>query len=128
MALRTNSKKVREKIRKWICDNFDGSGYILENIGDSFNDIAKNIYDVFKSESYEGGNHSRMSESERFVEWCLGLPCVLDTASYCWNGSAVETLGDILEETEKERNRFTETDAEKLFSNLIFREIERAKK
>ena len=58
----------------------------------------------------------------RTNSWCQGLPSVIDTCYY-YNRSAVEDLGDILEETEEERNRYTEQDAERLLSCLIYREI-----
>ena len=56
-----------------------------------------------------------------FVSWCSGLPSMLDTSYYLHR--AVKDLGDILEESEEERARFSETEAETLLSRRIYREI-----
>ena len=51
------------------------------------------------------------------------LPTVLDRSYYL--NSAVEMLGDILEETSAERAKYTEEQAERLFSYLIYNEVKR---
>jgi hypothetical protein len=53
------------------------------------------------------------------------LPSVINTLYY-YNRSAITDLGDILEETEDERNRYTESQAEKLLTKLIYRTIQEA--
>ena len=60
------------------------------------------------------------SEIAAFVDWAQGLPSVLDTC-YFYNRSAVDDLGDILEETQEERNKHTETDAEQCLTRLIYK-------
>ena len=60
-----------------------------------------------------------------FIDWCQGLPSVLDTCYY-YNRSAVNDLGDILNQSKREREKFTEEEAEKQLSHLIYRELRRA--
>ena len=62
-----------------------------------------------------------------FADWCAGLPSVLDTL-YFYNRSAVDDLGAILEETEQEKNRYTEQQAEQLLTSLIYRELQKGEK
>lgn len=63
-----------------------------------------------------------MSIQDLFIEWCQGLPSVLDTCYY-YNRSAVDDLASILEQNEQEKSKFTESQAEERLTYLIFREI-----
>lgn len=65
-----------------------------------------------------------MTEQERFEEWAAGLPSILDTCYY-YNRSAVDDLGAILEETDSEKARYTEQQAETRLTYLIYRELVR---
>lgn len=131
--LRTNSKIVRERIQAYIIDNFTmpsdlGFEEVKDPTPDNFKEIAKAIYQVFKLEVYYPESWRMkhgMSEQNAFTDWCQGLPSILDVPYY-YKTSAVNILGDILEETETERNRYTEERAEQLLTYLIYREIERA--
>lgn len=120
--LRSNTKKARENLRNYIIANYDGCGYdkAPENTA-PFAEVAAFILKTQKEEwPHRGGNYQ-----EEFVEWCAGLPSVLDTC-YFYNRSAVDDLGGILEETEEEKARFTEEQAEKMLSRLIYMELKRA--
>ena len=118
--LRSNTKKAKENIRNYIINHFDNDGYDLPTVTD-FNSIAKQIVKTFYDEV---GNHKRYNESwqESFIDWCSGLPSILDTC-YFYNRSAVDDLGAILEETEEEKSKYTEADAEQMLTKLIFREL-----
>ena len=124
--LKTNSKKAIENIHAYVVDNFTPDNYDLEPSND-FATVAKVIYNCFIEEKSGINDWSRVSESVIFADWCAGLPSIFNTCYY-YNRSAVDDLGVILEETEAEKARFTETDAEKLLSSLIFREIKKAVK
>ena len=124
--LKTNSKKARENIHRYIVDNFTPDNYDLEPSND-FATVAKVIYNCFIEEKSGINDWSRVSESVIFADWCAGLPSIFNTCYY-YNRSAVDDLGVILEETEAEKARFTEDDAAKLLSSLIFREIKKAMK
>lgn len=122
--LKTNSKKAIENIRNYIIEIYD---YEAEYEGleepNSFENIAKNIYKVSKVEKYR--NHG--NEQELFINWLQGLPSIIDP-EYYYRVSAVDLLGEILEETENEKVRFTQSQAEEKLSYLIYREIRKAVK
>lgn len=120
--LRTNSKQARENIRQYIIENFTPENYTEENI-QGFENIAKFILDVFKSEYYNVTG--RYTQAEAFTNWCSGLPSVLDTCYY-YNRSAVKDVKNILEETDAEVRKYTEQQAEELLTSLIYRELTRA--
>ena len=124
--LKTNSKKARENIRNYIIDNFTAENY-TDTPPTEWHEIAVFIYDTFRSEKYnclQDYHYYKNSEHYAFREWCQGLPSVLDTCYY-YNRSAVEDLGNILEQTIIERNRYEECEAENLLSTLIYNEIKK---
>lgn len=118
--IRTNSKKARENIREYIRNKYDGESYNFPETTD-FNTIAANILDVFHEEK----PRNKGNEQEIFMEYCAGLPTILDTCYY-YNRSAVDDLGEILEETDEEKAKYSEQDAEKLLTYLIYRELVKA--
>ena len=150
--LRTNTKKAKNNIRNWIIANctFDddfpdyfGFPYLgqyekftelvhnttytngINNV-DLFSVYAPAIYETFREEKgrydkqYQAG---KISEESLFVEWLEGLPGVLDTCTYLLRPNAKTIVAEILEETETERDKYTEREAENLLSYLIYREI-----
>lgn len=122
--LRTNSKKAAENIRAYIVDGFAPEGY-TDNPPQEFPKIAAFILDIFRSEKYhlpEDRRYYHGCELSAFRDWCAGLPSVFDTC-YFYNRSAVDDLGAILEETEQEKARYTEQQAEYLLTDLIYREL-----
>lgn len=127
--LRSNSKKAIENIKKYIVDHFDCSGRDLEKEPETFPEIARFILETCREEKrYSSADRfGNIPTQETFIDWCQGLPSVLDTCYY-YNRSAVTDLGDILEETEAERNKFSEQDAERMLSCLIYRELTHAAK
>lgn len=129
--LKTNSKKARENIRAYIIINFDPSNYDLTQAPESWPEIAAFILETFRTEKYYSLEYMRaanLSEQRVFTEWAAGLPSVLDTC-YFYNRSAVDDLGAILEETESEKAKHSEHDAEICLTHLIYRELlEGAKK
>ena len=116
---KTNSKQARENIRNYIINRFDCSDYSPEKEPEGFTEIAKFILDTFRDEK---NNWQKIPEVELFADWAAGLPSVLDTCYY-YNRSAVDDLGEILNETQAERDKYTEQDAQKLLSSLIYREL-----
>ena len=125
--LKSNSKKAKENIKQYIIDNFTPENY-TDTPPEGFNKIAAFILDTFRSEKYncpEDFQYYKRNEFAAFADWCAGLPSVLDTCYY-YNRSAVDDLAAILEESEKEKQRFTEGEAENLLTTLIYREIKNA--
>ena len=119
--IRSNSKKAVENLKKYIISNYDPSNYGFP-VAVDFSTVAKQIVGCFWSEV---GQYSRKSYQESFVDWCGGLPSILDTCYY-YNRSAVDDLGGILEETEEEKARFDEYKAAEMLSRLIWRELFKA--
>lgn len=119
--LRTTTKKAKENIKKYIVDNFDCSDY-TDNALTEWPSIAEFIIATFREEKPPIGAYARMTEQERFSDWASGLPSVLDCCYY-YNRSAVDDLAEILEETEEEKSKFTEQQAERQLTWLIYREL-----
>lgn len=117
--LRTNNKQVKERIKKWIVENYDGEGYGLE--AKDFKEICKNIKSIFLKEK---SSRRACWCLEDFKEWGAGLPSIIDAWPLLSDG--VDILGDILEETEEERNKYNGNQAWDLMASLIFREIDKA--
>lgn len=122
--LKTNSRKARENIRKYIIDGFMPEGY-TDNPPQKWQGIAAFILDTFRSEKYntiEDYRYYRRNERAVFEDWSAGLPNVLDTY-YFYNRSAVDDLGAVLEATDEEKARYTEEQARKRLTFLIYREL-----
>ena len=125
--LKTNSKQARENVKAYIINNF-----VFEPYGEkveepkTFKDIAIYIMDAFHIEKVKDEKR-KMNIPDLFEEWCQGLPSVLDTCYY-YNRSAVEDLGDILEQTQAERSQYTERQAEHRLTYLIYSELVKAVK
>lgn len=121
--LKTNSKKARENVIRYIMDH-ENTAEITGKDPENFSEAAAAIYADFDRVTNTPINR-RTSMSDRFAEYAAGLPGILDTCYY-YNRSALDDLGGILEETEAEKAKYSETEAEKLLSYLIYREIERS--
>ena len=129
--LRTNSKQAKQNLRAYIVDNFEGGNYspkydyiyTAEEAGKPldtvFSMVAWAVWTEFNHE--KSGDHRNISNQDLFVEWLSGLPS-LNIGDF-WLGTAKADLADILEETESEADRFTDSEAETLLSRLIYREI-----
>lgn len=124
--LKTNSKQAITNIKFYIVDHFDPCGYDFTGEETSFKDVAEYIYNCFIDEKVKFDKR-RMSEKELFFDWCQGLPSILDTCYY-YNRSAVDDLAVILEESDAEKSKYTEQQAEQLLTHLIYREIKKAVK
>lgn len=123
--LRSNSKKALENIRAYILDNFNGDNYGIET-PDNWKEAAKIIWDTFSEEKLiperEYNRRRGYSDQRVFEDWAQGLPSIIDTCYY-YNRSAVDDLAKILEETPEETAKYSEQDAERMLTYLIFREI-----
>ena len=124
--LKTNSKKARENIKNYIIENFTAENY-TDTPPDTWHEIAEFIFNCFRAENGIAKNdfqYYNNNEWKAFLDWAAGLPSVLDTC-YFYNRSAVDDLGNILEETETERKQYAESMAENLLTMLIYNEIKR---
>lgn len=126
--LRINSKKARENIKKFILDNFVNPadlGYEEIETPTNYPETLRAIYKAFTLEKYNcetAKKYYGYNEFLAFRAWLQGLPSIFDAVHY-YRLTAVEVVGDLLEESEEERGRYTEEQAEKLADTLIYNEI-----
>ena len=120
--LKTTCKKALENIRQYILENTDVTGYDKYTEPKTFTEAALIIWNEFQTAKQYELCRPRTNIQECFTEWCAGLPSILDTCYY-YNRSAVNDLAKLLDETEAEASRFSETEAERQLTWLIFREI-----
>lgn len=127
MALRTNSKQVRSAVMDYIRDVKD---YLISDYEIMETDLKNDdlicwvIYDIFRQEKLDHDlqfKRGKLSEYAAFEEWASGLAMGGLFAYYYL--PAVDLVGKFLQETEEEKARFSETEAEKLLTRLIYREI-----
>ena len=78
------------------------------------------IAQLFVEAEYSKGYQRSRNVQDAFIWWLQGLPYNL---SDYYLHSAVELVGDWLEQTQTERKKYSEQEAERLASYLIFREI-----
>lgn len=125
--LKTNCKIVRERIRAYIMEAENVAEFAPEAPNKTYNDKARAIFADFLR-WYDGDNRNKGSRAQNlqdaFHDWTGGLPAILDP-EYRYRICAIDMLGDILEETASERAKYTECDAEKMLSYLIYRELYR---
>lgn len=126
--LKTNSKKARENIRKYILEGFNSeyanNPEIIVSL-ENFNAVAVEIMNCFSNEVLKHNKQytsGKISEFQMFEYWCSGLCGIIDTCYY-YNRSAVTDLGNILEQTIAERSKYSEMDSEKMLTRLIYREL-----
>lgn len=130
--LRTNSKKAINNLDNYLlsyaediaAENDDALlfDYDLTNIH-GFADCVLNYY--FYEEMIRTDNRyaaGRISYNDLFLEWSRGLPLPIFDY-YNFGGDAKKILGDILEETEEERGRFSESDAENMLTRIIYNRL-----
>ena len=116
--LRTNSKRVIEKVRKYIINGIDHEYFGLEADPD-FKTACKLILSACENEK----RYIKYSSGfEMFKDWAQGLPSAFDTLYY-YNISAVDLLGEWLEESDSEKEKYSESKAEEMITWLIYREL-----
>lgn len=124
--MKSTRKEVKERIKTYIENRFDPTNYGREQEEfTTFHDIAVFIFETFAAE-YRLNDPQTLryyrTQENAFISWLQGLPSVIDP-HYYYKGSAVDLVGNWLQESEQERNRFTEDQAEYYASRLIYREI-----
>lgn len=123
--IKTNTKQAKENIKNYIISIYDKdcdySNCGINTNVDKWEDIKEIVKEIF---NLEVGHYrsQQVGQYQAFFEWCQGLPSIIDTCYY-YNRSAIKDLGDILEETQEEREKFTEQQAEEKLTHLIYREL-----
>jgi len=132
--LRTNSKAAKINLMNYIREDFDYIAEYAEYYGiepheiEADNDLCLYIWQIFKTE--KGGEIEQQRARGRFVDlyeffkdWAQGL-ALGGMFCYYYNISAIDTLGAILEETDDEKAKYTEAEAEERLTKLLFRTIQ----
>lgn len=116
--LRSTNKAVINKIRQYIINGVDHEYFELETDPD-YKTACKLILQACQNEK----RYCRYNNDfEMFKDWAQGLPTAFNTGYY-YNVSAVDLLADWLEETDKEKEKFEECEAEEKITWLIYREL-----
>lgn len=125
MAIRSNSKTARagvvDYIRKYSEDDLQEAG--LQGCSDAV--MLQYICDCFTREAVYENNMRRCGWSlyTVFRDWAGGLP-LGQLFVYLLRRSAVDDLGAILQETDAEKAKYTEEQAEEMLTRLIFRAVQ----
>lgn len=127
--LRTNSKEVNEKIKNLIIDCYNDSadyyGFEGREMATDYNGICKDILNAFMSEKsqdclYRAG---RISKQDLFFDWMQGLPTAFNISDNIFLRDALDFLGNILEQTESEKAKYTTEKAEYNACAIFYREL-----
>lgn len=127
---KTNSKEVMEAIENKIIESYEAAeeyfSYNGKTVKTEYNEICKDILSAFEIEKCKFDNRyivGRISRQNLFIEWMSGLPTAFSVSDDIFLGSAIDWLADILDETEEEKERYTEDKAEITACNLLYREL-----
>lgn len=125
-----NCKEVNEALKKEIMDSYESAEeyytYGGAEMKTEYNDICKDILKSFEREKldhdlrYKAGNISRQ---DMFIEWMSGLPSSFPVSCDIFLGSATEWLGNILDETEAEKQKYGDSKAERTSCLILYREL-----
>lgn len=118
--LKTNSKKLKVKIEDYLKDGWND--YILDNpelANLEYKEGIKKIFEIEKPKKNIYGQIIYKNNYERFKDWMGGL-CSAIYSNYYYNISAVDLVGDLLEQTQEERNKYNESQAEELMTRLLY--------
>ena len=118
--LRTNSKKAKQNIKNHIMDVFNDyvtdCGSYPENAAATLADAAAVIFqDVKRVLNIKHNNYVSQAD---FTRYAAMLPGYVETFYNAW-----DALKTILEETDAEAARYTNADAEKVLTAIVYREL-----
>lgn len=117
--LRTTNKTVINKIHNYIINGVNHEYFGFEENPD-FKTACKLILSTCKKEKF----YANSSGFEMFKDWAQGLPSAFDT-SYYYNISAVDLLADWMQETDNEKEKYSEREAEEKITWLLYRELKK---
>lgn len=117
--LKTNSKKAKQNIKKYIIDTYND--YVLTNeTGDAAAETISDAAAVIFADCKRVLNikHNNYVSQADFTRYAAMLPGYVETFYNAWND-----LKTILEETDAEAARYTNADAEKVLTAIVYREL-----
>lgn len=112
--LKTNSKIVKERVKKYILQQFEPCEENAKKDFSTFEKVASHIVKTWKNETPE----------ETLKSWLQGLPSEIYVTP--WTREERALLKEWLEETEEEAEKYDSDKVEELFYLLITREIKNA--
>lgn len=115
--LKTNSRQAKENLKSYIMTSWNLEA---EQQGRTWEETQEDIKESFYFQAYRSEYERKQNKQEAFKNWLSGLPHGLGDFFLC---QAVEDLGNILEQTEAERNKYTEDQASESLAYLIYREV-----
>lgn len=125
-----NCKEVNEALKNEIMDSYESAEeyytYDGAEMKTEYTDICKDILKMFECEKLNGDlryKASNMSKQDLFVEWMSGLPSSFPVSCDIFLGSAAEWLGNILDETETEKQKYSDSKAERTSCLILYREL-----
>lgn len=128
--LKTNSKAAKRNIMNYIRETTAAGLENYENPKnyDTANDaeLTAYIWDIFQNEKYytlETIKRRNMLMYKVFEDWTQGLPSCGLGDFWIYTPDPRDTLGDILEETAAERNRYTMEEAATQLTYLLYKVI-----
>lgn len=129
---KTNSKEVMKAIENKIIESYEAAeeyfSYDGKTAKTEYNEICKDILTAFEIEKCKCDNRyiaGRISRQDLFIDWMSGLPTAFPVSDDIFLGSAIDWLADILDETEEEKEKYTEDKAEIAACKLLYRELEK---
>lgn len=125
MALKTNSKALREKIRALILNT---AGYYYLSIPETsdFNTVSNAIMKDFHRVINARDIQIYRTWENAFIHWMQGLPGACKAAELIYLDEyyrVVDFAGDLLEQSPAERAKYTQEQAADLITKLIYREL-----
>lgn len=128
--LKTNSKQAKKNIMDYIREATAAGLENYENPKnyDTANDaeLAAYIWDIFQAEKYytlETIKRRNILMYNVFEDWAQGLPGCGVADYWIYNPDPRETLGNILEQTPEQRNRYTMEEAAAQLTYLLYKVI-----
>ena len=126
--LRTNNKIVKNNITNYIMEHVNNVSIDYEIEESEISTPETFCFFMLQTFKEEYMTHNkawqahRVSEYDLFREWAAGL-AFSGMFDYFYFPQAVDLVGNWLQETEEEKARFSESDAEELATKLIYREM-----
>ena len=121
--LKTNSRKAKENLRNYIIENVLHNDETECKTIEEAKATLKKHFSIEKLHPYNLQliRLGKTTEKAIFKSWLQGLP-LGGIGDYWYFCNAADILAAILEETEEEKNRYSEQQAAELLTTLIYNE------
>ena len=117
IMLKTNSKEVKTTIKNFIMDNIEDFFTEREIKTDK---PATTLWQIVEEEKFYNDDRYK-NNYDKLYDWLQGLGCGIGDDIFL--SDATELIGNWLKQTEGEKARYTNTQAEELACKLVYREL-----